>query len=68
MTSPYVRRLRLAAELRKLRERACVAAQVLAKRSEVYRQMVSELENADVPLSSPLGKGDMKVISATLDH
>ncbi|MEU8802437.1 helix-turn-helix transcriptional regulator [Spirillospora sp. NPDC048819] len=49
MISPYVRRLRLAAELRELRERAGVSAQELAKRSGVYRQMVSKLENAHVP-------------------
>ncbi len=51
MISPYVRRLRLAAELRELRERAGVSAQDLAKRSGVYRQMVSKLENAHVPPS-----------------
>lgn len=46
--SPYVRRLRLAAELRELREQAGVSAQDLAKRSGVYRQMISKLENAHV--------------------
>lgn len=43
-----MRRLRLAAELRELRERAGVSAQELAKRSGVYRQMISKLENAHV--------------------
>ncbi|MEU5994234.1 helix-turn-helix transcriptional regulator [Spirillospora sp. NPDC047418] len=51
MISPYVRRLRLAAELRELREHAGVSAQDLAKRSGVYRQMISKLENAHVPPS-----------------
>ncbi|TDD69368.1 XRE family transcriptional regulator [Actinomadura rubrisoli] len=46
--SPYVRRLRLAAELRELRELAGVSAQDLAKTSGVYRQMISKLENAHV--------------------
>ncbi|WP_165975863.1 helix-turn-helix domain-containing protein [Actinomadura rubrisoli] len=48
MISPYVRRLRLAAELRELRELAGVSAQDLAKTSGVYRQMISKLENAHV--------------------
>ncbi|WP_176611636.1 helix-turn-helix transcriptional regulator [Actinomadura sp. WMMB 499] len=48
LISPYVRRLRLAAELRELRERTGVSAQELAKSSGVYRQMISKLENAHV--------------------
>ncbi|MFG2089245.1 MULTISPECIES: helix-turn-helix domain-containing protein [unclassified Spirillospora] len=43
-----MRRLRLAAELRELRERTGVSAQELAKSSGVYRQMISKLENAHV--------------------
>ncbi|MEV5569181.1 helix-turn-helix transcriptional regulator [Spirillospora sp. NPDC052269] len=49
MISPYVRRLRLAQELRDRRQAAGITSQELAKRAGVHRQMVSRLENAHVP-------------------
>lgn len=49
MISPYVRRLRLADELRRLRDHAGLSSEELARRSGVNRQMISKLENAHVP-------------------
>ncbi|MEO3824126.1 helix-turn-helix transcriptional regulator [Actinomadura sp. B10D3] len=46
MVSPYVRRQRLAAELRKLREERGMMADELAKRIHYSRMKISRLENA----------------------
>lgn len=46
MVSPYVRRQRLAAELRKLREERGMLADELAKRIHYSRMKISRLENA----------------------
>ncbi|MBE1534581.1 helix-turn-helix domain-containing protein [Actinomadura algeriensis] len=46
MTSPYIRRLRLATELRTLREQAGVTAGDLAQRIYRSRTLISKLENA----------------------
>ncbi|MEU8345544.1 helix-turn-helix domain-containing protein [Actinomadura meyerae] len=46
MVSPYVRRQRLAAELRKLREERGLMAEELAKRIHYSRMKISRLENA----------------------
>ncbi|MFA1550442.1 helix-turn-helix domain-containing protein [Actinomadura chokoriensis] len=46
MVSPYVRRQRLATELRKLREERGLMADELAKRIHYSRMKISRLENA----------------------
>jgi len=48
MTSPYVRRLRLAAELRKLREERDLTTDELAKLVFQSRPKISKLENAQI--------------------
>ncbi len=48
MTSPFVRRRRLAAELRRLREDRGLTADQLAKLLHVSRMKISKLENAHV--------------------
>ncbi|MFV2175536.1 helix-turn-helix transcriptional regulator [Actinomadura sp. LOL_016] len=48
MISPYVRRLRLAAELRDLRQAADLTHEKLAKLAGLNRQMISKLENGHV--------------------
>ena len=48
MTSPFVRRRRLAAELRKLREERGLTADQLARHLHVSRIKISKLENAHV--------------------
>lgn len=48
MTSPYVRRLRLAAELKNLRTRAGLTHEELAKKTGQNRAQISRLENARV--------------------
>ncbi|MDF5758387.1 helix-turn-helix transcriptional regulator [Spongiactinospora sp. TRM90649] len=49
MISPYVRRLRLAAELRALRTRAGLTHEQLAKKIGASRAQISRLENSHVP-------------------
>jgi transcriptional regulator with XRE-family HTH domain len=48
MTSPFVRRRRLAAELRKLREERGLTADELARRLHQSRMKISKLENAHI--------------------
>ncbi|WP_019631171.1 helix-turn-helix domain-containing protein [Actinomadura atramentaria] len=48
MISPYVRRLRLAKELRELRQSNKVTHQELSRRSGVNRQTISKLENGHI--------------------
>jgi transcriptional regulator with XRE-family HTH domain len=49
MISPYVRRLRLAAELRALRTKAGLTHEQLAKKIGASRAQISRLENSHVP-------------------
>ncbi|GGL54934.1 transcriptional regulator [Planomonospora parontospora subsp. antibiotica] len=49
MISPYVRRLRLATELHKLRSEAGLTHEQLAKKLGVSRAQISRLENGHVP-------------------
>jgi transcriptional regulator with XRE-family HTH domain len=48
MISPYVRRLRLATELKHLRERAGLTHEQLAKKTSLSRAQISRLENTHV--------------------
>ncbi|WP_158587893.1 helix-turn-helix domain-containing protein [Actinomadura logoneensis] len=49
MISPYVRRLRLAQELRDRRQAAGLTSEELARRAGTHRQMISKLENGHIP-------------------
>ncbi|WP_026412128.1 helix-turn-helix domain-containing protein [Actinomadura oligospora] len=49
MISPYVRRLRLADELKQLRAEHSVTHEQLVKRSGITRQQISRLENGRIP-------------------
>ncbi|MGI5201991.1 helix-turn-helix domain-containing protein [Spirillospora sp. CA-108201] len=60
MVSPYVRRQRLAAELRRLREERGMMAEELAKRIHYSRTKISRLENT-------VGRPDVADVITILD-